>query len=301
MDTNNKNNQFNNPVVIILLLALVGMGGYFIFSKNSSNNEQGPVAQDTPSVSQVSPQPNSQQSEIDTLRKEVDSLKNQKPQTIIEEVPAKSGTDLSSIISYWRSRVSYVECDLEKYDANGGFITDSGSGSVFIADDGTVRVVTNKHVLIIDDAIKAIASICRIKFPDNGNTFTASRANREIWWASDENGGDWGYLTITPDVSLKNILATPLKDCPTKPLIGDSVLILGYPGIGSKTDITATEGIISGYDGDYYITSAKVEHGNSGGAAILVKSNCMLGIPTFAETGSVESLARILDLHVAVR
>ena len=292
MEEKNRQDHFNNPVAIILFLALIAVGGYLLYSKN----------QDEPQIIQNTDQ-NFQQEQIDSLKKQVEDLKNKRPETktITKEVPAKPAIGLSSIVSYWRPRVAYVECDLEKYDAQGGFITGSGSGSVFVADDGTVRVVTNKHVLVIDDKIKAIASICRIKFPDNGNTFTASRANREIWWSSDENGGDWGYLTIAPNTSLNNILATPLKDCPAKPLIGDSILILGYPIIGSRTDITATDGIISGYDGDYYITSAKVEHGNSGGVAILVKSNCMLGIPTFAETGSIESLARILDLHVAVR
>jgi len=70
---------------------------------------------------------------------------------------------------------------------------------------------------------------------------------------------------------------------------------LGYPGIGGNNDITATEGIISSYDGDYYITSAKIEHGNSGGIAILIKDNCFLGIPSYAEAGEIESMGRILD------
>lgn len=37
MDTKNQQNNFNNPVVIILVLALVGLGGYVLFSKNSNN------------------------------------------------------------------------------------------------------------------------------------------------------------------------------------------------------------------------------------------------------------------------
>ncbi len=39
METNNKDNHFNNPVVIILLLALIGLGGYVVFSKNSSGSD----------------------------------------------------------------------------------------------------------------------------------------------------------------------------------------------------------------------------------------------------------------------
>lgn len=38
MDTKNQQNNFNNPVVIVLILALVGLGGYVLFSKNSSDN-----------------------------------------------------------------------------------------------------------------------------------------------------------------------------------------------------------------------------------------------------------------------
>ena len=43
MDTKNQQNNFNNPVVIILLLALIGLGGYFIFSRNSSNDVENKI------------------------------------------------------------------------------------------------------------------------------------------------------------------------------------------------------------------------------------------------------------------
>lgn len=35
MDTKNQQNNFNNPIVIVLILALLGLGGYVLFSKNS--------------------------------------------------------------------------------------------------------------------------------------------------------------------------------------------------------------------------------------------------------------------------
>lgn len=38
MDTKNQQSNFNNPVVIILVLALLGLGGYVLFSKNSNNS-----------------------------------------------------------------------------------------------------------------------------------------------------------------------------------------------------------------------------------------------------------------------
>lgn len=67
-----------------------------------------------------------------------------------------------------------------------------------------------------------------------------------------------------------------------------------------ERSIAVTEGIISGFEGNYFITSAKVEHGNSGGAAIHVRNNCLLGLPTFAQVGYIESLARILDIRTVI-
>jgi hypothetical protein len=59
--------------------------------------------------------------------------------------------------------------------------------------------------------------------------------------------------------------------------------------------------VISGYEEGLYLTSAKVERGNSGGAAIDVNNNCYLGIPTFVTVGSFESLARILDVPTLLK
>ena len=80
-------------------------------------------------------------------------------------------------------------------------------------------------------------------------------------------------------------------------LVGAQIVILGYPAIGAKKSLTATEGIISGYDNDYFISSAKVDKGNSGGAAIWLENNCYLGIPTKVFAGTAETLARILDMQ----
>ena len=81
--------------------------------------------------------------------------------------------------------------------------------------------------------------------------------------------------------------------------IGDRLSILGYPAIGGET-LTVTEGIISGFEfhGDtrFIKSSAKLDHGNSGGLAIK-DSGCVIGIPTFVQRGQLESMGRILDLN----
>ncbi len=79
-------------------------------------------------------------------------------------------------------------------------------------------------------------------------------------------------------------------------LLGSELVILGYPAIGGYT-ITATEGIVSGFDQGGFVvkTSAKIEHGNSGGGAFLKNKDCWFGIPTEVAQGDLESLGYIIN------
>lgn len=206
---------------------------------------------------------------------------------------------LPSVIAQWRSRIAYIECDFRYSDTGRLYATQAGSGLVAMWGDGDITVLTNKHV-VLNKGIYG-PNECRVILSGGNKTYTAintyPNSNNPIF-GSDTNT-DWGVINIiSPDSYLRNLTSSDFSRCIGKASIGDEIVILGYPGIGSQTDITATRGIISGYDGDYYITDAKIEHGNSGGAAILLKDNCYLGIPTYVIVGEVESLARILDSNV---
>lgn len=171
------------------------------------------------------------------------------------------------------------------------YLQASGSGLAMQYTDGQISFITNKHVLSDGEDH---AATCLSKLPDDDTVYTTTYDKTK--WSTD--GSDWGLLNITDaDSHLKELVATNLNYCTTEASIGDSVVILGYPSYGTGySNITATEGIISGYDGQYYTTSAKIEHGNSGGLAIDEKNNCYLGIPTAVVTGGFESLGRILDV-----
>jgi hypothetical protein len=118
--------------------------------------------------------------------------------------------------------------------------------------------------------------------------------------------GDWAYIKLSAEYILPGDpeftdggnfdIATSkhMNVCSDDVVVGDKLVVLGYPAIGTRDGITATEGIISGIEDEYYVTSAKIDHGNSGGAAILIKNDCYLGIPTWSDSGSFESLGRIL-------
>jgi len=202
-----------------------------------------------------------------------------------------STSDLAKIIDTWQPRIAAVSC---KYTTG----TSRGSGVLMRFDDETAQgtgVLTNRHVLITESGLSP--SSCTVTLPDVGASATALRVNDDIEAAS--SGQDFGRIVLRGASSaFTSITETPIRKCGFRAKVGDSVLILGYPSIGAEESMTATDGIISGYDDDYYVTSAKVEKGNSGGAAIHVAENCMLGIPTFVRRGSIESLARILDIQV---
>jgi len=212
----------------------------------------------------------------------------------LERKLSNSQYNVTQVISSWRPRTASVICSF-------GLNKQSGSGTLYRYTEGGAEkfaVLTNRHLVI--DSKNISASSCALRFPDHDTTYTGSRAAGDIEISSD--GYDFGRIIITnPSQYLRGIATSNVSFCSSRAAIGDEIIILGYPLIGSQEDITATDGIISGYDSDYYITSAKVEQGNSGGTAVLLSKNCLLGIPTFVQLGTLEALARILDIDVVMR
>jgi len=225
--------------------------------------------------------------EIEKAREEAEDAKKIAEKDTQRKIEEEPKTDIVLLIEQWRSIIAYVECDFYYKGTDIKYLTAAGSGVLNKRDyKGYPILITNRHVVV--DQEKYSPKVCRIKLPDRKDIISVPTENilesskgydvAKIWIGYHPYSGDYYSFDI----------------CTETPFIGEEIIILGYPAIGSSVGITATEGIISGYDGDYYITSAKVEHGNSGGAAILVSENCYLGIPTFAQIGSIESLSRIL-------
>ncbi|QQR82801.1 trypsin-like peptidase domain-containing protein [Candidatus Campbellbacteria bacterium] len=189
-------------------------------------------------------------------------------------------TDVSSLVTQWSPVVYRAECLFRKTDS-GDIETSKGSALLESTSLGT-RFITSGHVLSMDGA-----RLIRCTLSASGSDAHVVIDDSNVVISRDVDFG-YGYIAENT-VSMK-----PSQICADKPRIGDAVLILGYPAIGAKETITATEGIISGFDENYFTTSAKIERGNSGGAAIDIKRNCFFGLPTLVFTGKIESLARIL-------
>src|SRR5690606_27556117 len=79
-------------------------------------------------------------------------------------------------------------------------------------------------------------------------------------------------------------------------LPGDSITIVGYPGISGST-VTFTAGLMSGWVGEdfesggkqWIKTDAKIAHGNSGGGAFDESGN-LIGVPTAGRTVKYDEL-----------
>jgi len=108
---------------------------------------------------------------------------------------------------------------------------------------------------------------------------------------------EYGGIEIIPNASL--ILGEGYRPpiCGSDVIkVGEEIVVLGYPTIGGEY-LTATEGLISGYEGTYYLTtSAKIEQGSSGGGAFIKSTGCLVGMPTFVRLGKIESFARFINI-----
>ena len=209
-----------------------------------------------------------------------------------EDIIKSKQKELAAVVAKWRPRIVHIECRWRF--TNGRVVEKVGSGFLF----GSDYIATNTHVV---EESGILPQTCTFVLPDDpsrvviaGDTEDARVVTKKDDFTLIEiKNPTIRMRTLSMGVSSKNSLS--LLGCAKKASPGDMVVILGYPSIGAENDITATEGIISGYENPYYITSAKLEQGNSGGAAISVKDDCYLGIPTFVRAGNLESLGRILD------
>lgn len=257
--------------------------------------EQLKLEEDVSENKEISDLIKKRESEIAALRKDLGSLKNKAPeviiQTVIKEVQTpKAEPDLSSIINQWKNKVAEVTCDFHFSDGS----TIKNGGSATIVNNkwpGTVAL-TNRHVVVKKGLTP---TTCLVKIYESGERRIYSY---DLPFHSPENGDDWAYVELSKIERVKenDVFAnvSEFEICKVAN-VGDKIVVLGFPTIGTEGGITATEGIISGIEKHFYVTSAKIEHGNSGGTAILVKDNCFLGVPTEVQVGTIESLGRILS------
>jgi Trypsin-like peptidase domain/zinc-ribbon domain len=306
--------KFGFYALILFLL----IGGFFIFKLYSSTQEQLQKTQNElislkeSTNEAISAQKKLIEQQGENLSKQDEALKkSQANETLLRAAlnNAEKTRDNVSNVSSNNSLLSEIAPSIVKIfclsDAYSETIQ-QGSGILYKAAAGNYYVQTNLHVVDTDDGSTSKCAIAI--YPDYSVSYNYLLFNSQSYKFYNKN---LDIAFITPQLISDNSHAGTLNDlaryardenkspnCESVN-IGDHLSILGYPGVGGDT-LTITDGIVSGfefYSGSRYIkTSAKIEHGNSGGIAIK-DSGCVAGIPTFVESGSVESIGRILDLH----
>ena len=306
---NQKTNKGFIWISVLIISSVIILGGIRYFGFNQYRNYQYKKIVKEKQSKELQDLVSKQQDEINKLseenkkRKEADLSKkctilNSALDRLIAGCPQKeirlySDTPESKIVptqTIIASPQSNMEPSITDYagfivriiclDGSGGVT--SGSGTIF----GLNKfVLTNSHVV-------EGMTLCKIGLTEDVKKPPARWYEAEV--ASNILNLDIASLRpLQPFPDSVSAVAYNLCQ-PDRIKLGDSIIVLGYPSVGGNT-ITATEGVISGFDGFMVKTSAKIEHGNSGGGAFLKDQGCWFGIPTSVAQGELESLGRITN------
>jgi len=264
-----------------LLFASLALTG----CSNNRISQTSPLTNNEPSDIQINQsQMSNTNTETEKMKQEIENLKSQ-----LGELKTKSennkNQNLESTIKLWQQRVFQVTCFFKYANSSEIYLVQQGSGFMGYSKDVYI-LITNKHV--VRDG-EYTPYYCNAESADKQIKFKIESKDIRTSKLFDTAG-----MKIVTNKIISENFSYPFCDR-NKINIGSSVLVLGYPGIGTQNGITATEGIISGIEDYYFVTSAKIDEGSSGGAAIATENNCYIGIPTIAEVGEIESLGRILD------
>lgn len=179
----------------------------------------------------------------------------------------------------------------------------TGSGTI-ISKDGLI--LTNAHVVLaprLYDLQYLIIALTLAQDQPPEDMFVAGIVQVDpeldiavIKPSSDLNGNPINYSAL-------DLPFVPIGDSNTLQL-GDTITVLGYPGIGGQT-ITLTRGLVSGFTSEqpygnraWIKTTATISGGNSGGLA-LNDSGELIGVPSLVGSGDVNT-GSIVDCRAIV-
>ncbi len=237
------------------------------------------------------------QSRIKELEDKLKDVENKQKDSSLDDyiVPPLSQEQISAVVELW--------CPDDDYD-NNGFLS-MGSGTI-VSEQGII--FTNRHVVSNEDwSVIESSPTCYVGITEDISQPSTFMYIADLISYSPQTDDFFDF-----DVAVLYIYDV-CQDCPGAPRFlpdrfpflelgyssnmgpGDYVAIVGYPEIGAGT-WNFTDGIISGRVGSFVIkTDAKIDAGNSGGAALNSK-NQLIGIPTWTITGQAESIGYVIEI-----
>lgn len=253
-----------------------------------------------------------QEKQISEAKQEISFLKNRSEElqnSFNKQTVGNTSFSASSLVSTQGKYIVKVVC----IDASSNM--NQGSGVIFSrTPNNTTVVITNQHV-IPKSYTHDLTYPCLVAYSsDPTSNFTNTYYANPVYWAdrasmNTMSNYDFGYLEIKQEVNINGDQIIPISGasliladnqrptvCKSSELqAGKELIVLGYAGVGGNY-LSVKEGIVSGFDGAYITTSAKIEQGDSGGGTFLKESGCLIGMPTFSISGKLESLGRVLAL-----
>ncbi len=184
-----------------------------------------------------------------------------------------------------------------------------GSGTIMTSDG---LILTNSHIIPQNRREEPLTDYCLITLPDEkgkakeiyyGKPIVIPTLSKEYDLAFvniegayvDEDGVSQGRYPNNFQGFMNDVCENDDVS------LGEPVRVFGYPTIsGGGYFLTVTDGVVSSIPSDgTIVTSAKIDHGNSGGIAV-DGSGCFIGVPAMAETGTIESLGIIISNKVVL-
>jgi hypothetical protein len=224
-----------------------------------------------------------------------------------------SGNSLApSLIAQIEPSVVEINCYPPNYSTLGTYVLGSG---VSVNYAGTNYIETNYHVYDMANTGGGSPS-CYAVYPEAPNfTFNAEYGDYHLILYGhhyDPNTyEDIADFTLGAPLNSSSALnsiptindtsLTGIGSGCSAASVGDSVTIFGYPASGNALGIseTVTQGTIAGIvAGPIYKFDGAIDHGNSGGLAVLDKDICDLGVPTLGVSGLTAGIGYIQSVNL---
>lgn len=199
----------------------------------------------------------------------------------------------NEIINIWKPYTVRVTCI--SLDSNGNRKSYSdGSGLLSKTLKGAPVVITNKHVLYTKN--NTLSSYCNVYLPTTKEIIKVLKKD----FSASKNKDIANLAIRKPTESITDLLKNDKQisnDCKNVKIDStENIAILGYPIGSNKSEVSIVKGLITEYEDYFYVSSATIVSGYSGGVAISLKDNCYLGIPTYAKKDDL-SKSLILDVN----
>jgi len=275
---------------VVFLTVLAGIIFFSDFAGEKARKEE--ITVDIPDKSY-----DETEKRIKELEKKIKDLEDNQDGSSVDDfiIPPLSQEQISAVVELW--------CPDDNYDEN-GFLS-MGSGTI-VSPEGII--FTNRHVISnYDWSVIESSPTCYVGITEDISQPSQFKYVADVLAYSPQTDDYFDF-----DVAVLYIYDV-CYDCPDAPVSlpesfpyldlgyssdlspGDYIAIAGYPEIGAGT-WNFTDGIVSGRVGDFVLkTDAKIDSGNSGGAALNSK-NQLIGIPTWTISGQAESIGYVIEI-----